>query len=112
MKFSINDFKAVSSEKYHLPPSVHTTLTAPSFVICSFVPRPLEDISVLRIPFYHSNIEFDEVIFYHDGEFLVDMVLIKQVLPTTPEELNMDLSLKHLKKYKKIQILKELMRKQ
>jgi homogentisate 1,2-dioxygenase len=38
-------------------------------VICSFVPRPLEDPSVLRIPFYHSNIEYDEVIFYHDGEF-------------------------------------------
>ncbi|MHA2502108.1 MAG: homogentisate 1,2-dioxygenase [Candidatus Kariarchaeaceae archaeon] len=69
MKFSIDDFRPVASEHYHLPPSVHTTLTAPSFVICSFVPRPLEDPSVLRIPFYHSNIEYDEVIFYHDGEF-------------------------------------------
>ena len=69
MKFSINDFRPVASEHYHLPPSVHTTLTAPSFVICSFVPRPLEDPTVLRIPFYHSNIEYDEVIFYHDGEF-------------------------------------------
>jgi len=69
MKFSIDNFRPVASERYHLPPSVHTTLTANSFVICSFVPRPLEDPSVLRIPFYHSNIEFDEVIFYHSGEF-------------------------------------------
>lgn len=68
-KISINDFQPVVSPSYHLPPSVHTTFVARGFVICSFVPRPLESPDVLRIPFYHSNIEYEELIFYHDGEF-------------------------------------------
>jgi len=40
-------------------------------VICSFLPRGLEtgDPEAMRVPFYHSNIDYDEVIFYHDGEF-------------------------------------------
>ncbi|MDH5646965.1 MAG: homogentisate 1,2-dioxygenase, partial [Candidatus Heimdallarchaeota archaeon] len=69
MKINIDDFRPITSPKYHLPPSVHTTFVANGFVICSFVPRPLEDPDVLRIPFYHSNIEYEEVIFYHDGQF-------------------------------------------
>lgn len=68
-KVNIDDFNPVMSPKYHLPPSVHTTFMARGFVICSFVPRPLEDPDVLRIPFYHNNIEYDELLFYHDGNF-------------------------------------------
>lgn len=68
-KVSINDFQPVTSPSYHLPPSVHTTFVANGFVVCSFVPRPLESPDVLRIPFYHNNIEYEELIFYHDGEF-------------------------------------------
>ncbi len=68
-KVNIRDFNPIMSPKYHLPPSAHTTFIARGFVICSFVPRPLEDPDVLRIPFYHSNIEYDELLFYHDGEF-------------------------------------------
>ncbi len=39
--------------------------------ICTFAPRPLEngDPRALKVPFYHSNIDFDEVLFYHAGEF-------------------------------------------
>jgi homogentisate 1,2-dioxygenase len=35
------------------------------------VARPLEDTAegVLKVPFFHSNIDFDEVLFYHDGDF-------------------------------------------
>ena len=35
------------------------------------MPRPLEtgDPGALKVPFYHANIDFDEVIFYHAGEF-------------------------------------------
>ncbi|MCY3410529.1 MAG: homogentisate 1,2-dioxygenase [Candidatus Heimdallarchaeota archaeon] len=68
-KVNIRDFNPIVSPKYHLPPSVHTTFLSQNFVICSFVPRPLEDPDVLRIPFFHSNIDYEEVIFYHDGEF-------------------------------------------
>ena len=58
------------SHKVHLPPSAHTTFVAKDFVVCSFLPRPLEsDEDALRVPFYHQNIDYDEVLFYHDGDF-------------------------------------------
>jgi homogentisate 1,2-dioxygenase len=34
------------------------------------VPRPIEsDPGALKIPFFHNNDDFDEVIFYHRGNF-------------------------------------------
>ncbi len=58
------------SHRAHLPPSAHTTFVARGFVICSFVPRPLEeDSDALRVPFYHQNMDYDEVLFYHAGDF-------------------------------------------
>ena len=40
-------------------------------VVCTFLPRPLEngDPDAMKVPFFHSNIDFDEVLFYHAGEF-------------------------------------------
>lgn len=68
---AVGDLRPVSSHRYHLPPSAHTTLVAEGVVICSFVPRPLEsDPEALKVPFYHRNIDFDEVIFYHHGQFV------------------------------------------
>lgn len=70
MRLSVHDFRPVSSARYHLPPSAHTTFVGSNFVVATFAPRPLEsDPDVLRLPFYHRNIDFDEVIFYHRGEF-------------------------------------------
>lgn len=58
------------SHRAHLPPSAHTTFVARDFVICTFLPRPLEeDDDALKVPFYHQNIDYDEVLFYHDGDF-------------------------------------------
>lgn len=69
-KISIKDICPVISHKAHLPPSVHTSFLATNFVVCSFVPRPLEsEEGALKVPFYHRNIDYDEVIFYHDGDF-------------------------------------------
>ena len=70
-KLSIYDICPIMSHRYHIPPSGHTTFVAQNFVVCSFVERPLEDAShgVLKVPFYHSNIDFDEIIFYHQGDF-------------------------------------------
>lgn len=66
----VSDIRPVVSPRYHLPPSVHTTFVARNFVICSFLPRPLEDeAEAMKVPFYHRNIDFDEVLFYHDGQF-------------------------------------------
>ncbi len=71
IKLSIRDFRPVNSHRYHLPPSVHTTWISQGFVVCSFVPRPYESSEdALKIPFFHSNVEYDEVIFYHEGDFM------------------------------------------
>jgi homogentisate 1,2-dioxygenase len=70
-QLNVRDIRPVSSDRYHLPPSAHTTFIAPGVAICTFAPRPLEngDPRALKVPFYHSNIDFDEVLFYHSGEF-------------------------------------------
>jgi homogentisate 1,2-dioxygenase len=69
-KINILDFCPPTCHRAHLPPSVYTTFLARNFVVCSFVPRPLEtEEGAMKVPFYHSNIDFDEVIFYHDGNF-------------------------------------------
>ena len=70
-KLSIYDYCPIMSHRYHIPPSGHTTFTAKNFVVCSFVERPLEDEKhgVLKVPFYHSNIDYDEILFYHKGDF-------------------------------------------
>jgi homogentisate 1,2-dioxygenase len=70
-QLNVRDIRPVSSDRYHLPPTAHTTFIAPGVAICTFAPRPLEngDPRALKVPFYHSNIDFDEVLFYHAGEF-------------------------------------------
>lgn len=66
----ISDMMPMLSARVHLPPSAHATFVARGFVICTFLPRPLEsDADALKVPFYHQNIDYDEVLFYHDGNF-------------------------------------------
>lgn len=70
IRLNVADFRPVISPRYHLPPSAHSTWQNHGFAICTFAPRPLEeDPEVLRVPFYHANIDNDEVLFYHSGEF-------------------------------------------
>lgn len=67
---NVDDIRPIVSPRYHLPPSVHTTFLARNFVICSFLPRPLEsEEGAMKVPFYHRNIDYDEVLFYHAGNF-------------------------------------------
>lgn len=64
------DIRPLLSDRYHLPPSAHTTFVANRFVVCTFAPRPFEtDPGALKVPFFHNNEDYDEVIFYHRGEF-------------------------------------------
>ncbi|MCC5880144.1 MAG: homogentisate 1,2-dioxygenase [Idiomarina sp.] len=64
------DIRPLMSHRYHLPPSAHTTFVADGFVVCTFVPRPIEsDPGALKVPFYHNNDDYDEVLFYHAGDF-------------------------------------------
>jgi homogentisate 1,2-dioxygenase len=69
-RINVKDIRPVVSPRYHLPPSAHTTFLGRNLVICSFLPRPLEeDPGALRVPFYHANIDYDEVLFYASGHF-------------------------------------------
>lgn len=70
MRLNVDDIRPISCERYHLPPTAHATFVMPGAVVCSFLPRPLEaDPRALKVPFYHSNIDYDEVLFYHRGSF-------------------------------------------
>jgi homogentisate 1,2-dioxygenase len=71
MQLNVRDIRPVMSERYHLPPSAHQTFATDGVIVCTFLPRALEngDPRALKVPFYHSNIDFDEVLFYHAGDF-------------------------------------------
>lgn len=68
--FSIHDFEPITG-RVHQPPPVHQTFDAHNFVICSFVPR-LYDYhpQAIPAPYFHSNIDSDEVLYYVAGEFM------------------------------------------
>lgn len=70
LRINWRDIRPLMSHRYHLPPSAHTTFVAQRFVVCTFVPRPVEsDPGALKVPFYHNNDDYDEVLFYHAGDF-------------------------------------------
>jgi homogentisate 1,2-dioxygenase len=70
VRINWRDIRPLLSDRYHLPPSAHTTFVANRFVVCTFAPRPFEtDPGALKVPFFHNNDDYDEVIFYHRGEF-------------------------------------------
>ena len=70
VRINVRALRPLVSHRYHLPPSAHTTFVAPRFVVCTFVPRPFEtDPGAIKVPFFHNNDDFDEVIFYHAGNF-------------------------------------------
>jgi homogentisate 1,2-dioxygenase len=67
--FNIHDFEPKSG-RLHQPPTVHQTFQGPNFVICSFCPRHLDwDPLAVPIPYHHSNLQSEEVIYYVDGQF-------------------------------------------
>jgi homogentisate 1,2-dioxygenase len=66
-QLNVRDIRPVSSDRYHLPPSAHATFVADGVSSAPSSPRPLEngDPRALKVPFFHSNIDYDEVLFYH-----------------------------------------------
>ena len=68
--FSIHDFEPITG-RIHQPPPVHQTFAGPNFVICSFVPRKFDyHPEAIPAPYHHSNVDSDEMIFYHEGDFM------------------------------------------
>jgi homogentisate 1,2-dioxygenase len=67
--FNIDDFEPVAG-RVHMPPPVHQTFQGPNFVICSFCPRALDwEPDAIPIPYNHSNLQSEEMIYYVSGEF-------------------------------------------
>ena len=70
VRLNWRDIRPLMSHRYHLPPSAHTTFVANGFGVCTFTPRPVEsDPGALKVPFFHNNDDYDEVLFYHRGNF-------------------------------------------
>lgn len=67
---SIHDFEPIVG-RIHQPPPVHQTFAAPNFVVCSFVPRLFDfDPQAIPVPYNHTNVDSDEVLFYCGGDFM------------------------------------------
>jgi homogentisate 1,2-dioxygenase len=67
--FNAGDFEPRAG-RLHLPPPAHQTFQGPSFVICTFAPRMLDwDPEAVPLPYHHSNIQSEEVMFYADGDY-------------------------------------------
>ena len=67
--FSIHDFEPITG-RIHQPPPSHQTFQGQNFVICSFCPRKLDfDPQAVPIPYHHSNLQSEEMIYYVSGNF-------------------------------------------
>ena len=68
--FNIKEY-APKVGKIHLPPPIHLAFKTDHFVICNFVPR-LYDFhpQAIPAPYYHSNVDSDEVLYYVHGDFM------------------------------------------
>jgi homogentisate 1,2-dioxygenase len=67
--FNADDFEPITG-RIHQPPPVHQTFEAPGFVVCTFAPRMLDtDPLSIKVPYAHSNVQSDEVLYYVRGRF-------------------------------------------
>jgi len=67
--FAVSDFEPITG-RVHQPPPVHQVFAGPGFVICAFVPRKVDYHPLsIPVPYYHSNVDSDEVMFYVGGDY-------------------------------------------
>ncbi|WP_026402693.1 homogentisate 1,2-dioxygenase [Actinomadura rifamycini] len=67
--FNIRDFEPITG-RVHQPPPVHQVFEGPGFVVCNFVPRKVDYHPLsIPVPYYHSNVDSDEVMFYCGGDY-------------------------------------------
>ncbi|HEY0485522.1 MAG TPA: homogentisate 1,2-dioxygenase [Mycobacteriales bacterium] len=67
--FGVHDFEPITG-RVHQPPPVHQVFAGEGFVICAFVPRRLDyHPDAVPVPYYHSNVDSDEVMFYCGGDY-------------------------------------------
>jgi homogentisate 1,2-dioxygenase len=67
--FNADDFEPITGT-VHQPPPVQQTFDAPGFVVCTFAPRLLDTHpEAIKVPYAHSNVQADEVLYYVRGHF-------------------------------------------
>ncbi|QKV97084.1 homogentisate 1,2-dioxygenase [Streptomyces sp. NA02950] len=67
--FNIEDFEPITG-RIHQPPPAHQVFEGENFVICNFVPRKVDyHPRAIPVPYYHSNVDSDEVMFYCGGDY-------------------------------------------
>ena len=67
--FNISDFEPITG-RVHQPPPAHQVFEGGNFVICNFVPRKVDYHPLaIPVPYYHSNVDSDEVMFYCGGDY-------------------------------------------
>jgi homogentisate 1,2-dioxygenase len=67
--FNVEDFMPITG-KVHQPPPAHQVFEGHNFVICNFVPRKVDYHPLsIPVPYYHSNVDSDEVMFYCGGDY-------------------------------------------
>jgi len=68
--FNIKDYSPKVAQ-IHLPPPAHLAFTTQHFVVCNFVPRLFDfHPDAIPAPYYHSNVDSDEVLYYVHGDFM------------------------------------------
>jgi homogentisate 1,2-dioxygenase len=67
--FNISDYEPITG-RIHQPPPAHQAFEGDNFVICNFVPRKVDYHPLsIPVPYYHSNVDSDEVMFYVGGDY-------------------------------------------
>jgi homogentisate 1,2-dioxygenase len=67
--FNISDYEPITG-RVHQPPPAHQAFEGNNFVICNFVPRKVDYHPLsIPVPYYHSNVDSDEVMFYVGGDY-------------------------------------------
>ena len=67
--FNVSDYEPITG-RIHQPPPAHQVFEGWNFVICNFVPRKVDYHPLaIPVPYYHSNVDSDEVMFYVDGDY-------------------------------------------
>ncbi len=67
--FNVSDFEPITG-RVHQPPPVHQVFEGYNFVICNFCPRKVDYHPLsIPVPYYHSNVDSDEVMFYVGGDY-------------------------------------------
>ncbi|CAA9352635.1 MAG: Homogentisate 1,2-dioxygenase [uncultured Frankineae bacterium] len=67
--FDVADFEPITG-RVHQPPPVHQVFEGSGFVVCNFVPRKVDYHPLaVPVPYYHSNVDSDEVMFYVAGDY-------------------------------------------